>query len=188
MKLSKIYPLCERAVTIEWGNTITGPIHQQVLRLNGLLHKKPFAGFTETVPAYTTLTVYYQPEIVAHVNTSPSLFVKNYIEHLLSHLPDEKLKKGKNASIPVCYHDEFGYDLEFVAATNNLSKETVIDLHQQKEYTVFMMGFLPGFAYMGEVEDGIATARKPTPRALVEEGSVGIAGKQTGIYASPTCS
>ncbi len=182
----EIYPLCETAITIEWGNSIDDTIHQQVLHVNSLLCQKPFPGFIETVPAYTTLTVYYQPELITAENSSPHLFVKNYIENLLRDVSVEKIEEEKIISIPVCYDEEFGYDLDFVTITNNLSKEQVISLHQQHEYTVYMMGFLPGFAYMGKVDDAIATPRKPTPRAIVEEGSVGIAGKQTGIYPLPS--
>lgn len=182
MIVPKIYPLSETALTIEWGNSIDEAIRQQVVHANDLLNQNPFAGFIETVPAYTTLTVYYQPELIVEENDSSFSFVKNYIEALLVKAPDKEIQKGNIIAIPVCYDVEFGYDLEFVAETNGLSKEEVIDLHQQKEYTVYMMGFLPGFAYMGSVDDAIATARKSMPRSLVEAGSVGIAGKQTGIY------
>ena len=182
MTVPKIYPLCETALSIEWGNTINESVHQQVTCLNRLLQQKPFIGFIETVPAYTTLTIYYQPELIAEENTEPFLFVKNYVENLLSNLQIENLQNENIISIPVCYDDEFGHDLEFIATEKKISKEEVIAIHQQKEYMVYMMGFLPGFAYMGEVDDIIATPRKQTPRAIVEEGSVGIAGKQTGIY------
>ena len=170
MTIPKIYPLSETAICIEWGNTIDEFINQQVLCMNRLLHQKPFTGFIETVPAYTTLTIYYQPGLIVKENANPFLFVKNYIENLLPEVTVGHLRKEPVVSIPVCYDDEFGYDLEFVAATNNLSKEEVVALHLQKEYKVYMMGFLPGFAYMGEVDSAIITPRKQTPLAKVEEG------------------
>ena len=182
MTAPKIYPLSETALCIEWGNTIDESINQQVLCLDRVLQQKPFPGLIETVPAYTTLTIYYQPRLIAKDNVGSFLFVKIYIENLLPELPVEIVKKKPAVLIPLCYDEEFGYDLEFVASANNLSKEDVIAVHQQKEYKVYMMGFLPGFAYMGELDNTIATPRKPTPRAKVEEGAVGIAGKQTGIY------
>ena len=182
MTAPKIYPLCETAISIEWGNAIDESVHQQITSLNSLLQQRHFPGFIETVPAYITLTIYYQPELIVKENNEPFLFVKNYVENLLSDLSVECLQSENIISTPVCYDEEFGYDLEFIAAENNLLKEEIITIHQQKEYRVYMMGFLPGFAYMGEVDDIIATPRKQTPRAIVEEGSVGIAGKQTGIY------
>lgn len=186
MIVPKIYPLSETALTIEWGNSIDENIREQVVHATRLLDQNPFVGFIETVPAYTTVTVYYQPELIIETIYSPFVFVKEYVESLLTKGPVKEIQKGNIIRVPVCYDDEFGYDLEFIAETNGLSKEEVIDLHQQKEYTVYMMGFLPGFAYMGSVDDTIATARKSTPRSLVEAGSVGIAGKQTGIYPLPS--
>ncbi len=178
----RIYPLCETALTVEFGNSIDDAIHQQVMHLNKSLFQKPFTGLIETVPAYTTLTIYYQPELIDSINSSPSVFVKNYIEALLADLKIEATSTEKIISIPVCYDDEFGYDLDLIASTGKLTKEQVIDIHQQRVYEVYMMGFLPGFAYMGSVDDAIATPRKSAPRAQVEAGSVGIAGNQTGIY------
>ena len=93
---------------------------------------------------------------------------------------------GKSHNIPVCYDKEFGWDLHHLAATKNISVDEVIQIHIAKSYKVYMLGFIPGFAYMGELDEKIAAPRKPQPINIVE-GSVGIAGKQTGIYplASP---
>ena len=175
MKVPKIYALAESALTVEFGNSIDYTIHQQVLHLNDSLQQKTFPGFIESVPAYASLTIYYQPEL------SSFAFVKHHVESLYTGPINEKITERSQVTIPVCYDDEFGYDLEFIARSHGLSKEQVINIHQQQVYDVYMMGFLPGFAYMGSVDDAIATARKQTPRANVEEGSVGIAGKQTGI-------
>ena len=177
-----IYPLNEKALCIDWGNTIDEEINSNVTAINRLLLQDPFLGFIETVPAYSTLTIYYQPELVSKENGSPFKFVKNHVEALLPLVKTGKQEPSKTINIPVCYDDEFGPDLPIVAAANHLSKEEVIAVHHQKEYQVYMMGFLPGFAYMGPVDDSIATPRKQSPRAGVEQGSVGIAGKQTGIY------
>ena len=182
MMIPKIYPLCETAACVEFSDSIDGATHQQVMVLNKKIQHQPFTGFIETVPSYTTLTFYYQPEFINSINGSPFAFVKNYIESLLSDLKSDSTKGKEVISIPVCYDDEFGYDLDFIASNSKLTKKQVIEIHQQQVYDVYMMGFLPGFAYMGSVDDAIATARKSTPRASVEEGSVGIAGKQTGIY------
>lgn len=186
MTQPKIYPLCETALTVIWGDTIDKDIRRRVQHLNGLLKQNPFTGFIETLPAYTSLTVFYAPEMIRMGNVSPFQFVEAHIKNLFGEAPAGNSEPENIISIPVCYEAEFAPDLELVATSGGLSKEEVIERHLRKIYTVYMMGFLPGFAYMGEVDDTIAAPRKPTPRALVEEGSVGIAGKQTGIYPLPS--
>ena len=181
-----IYPLSENSIVIEWGDAIDETISNRVFSLNSLLKQKPFTGLTETVPAYTTLTIYYQPELINKEKEGPFVTVKKNIEELLSGVKPEQFTNNPVVVIPVCYDDEFGQDIKFIATERHLSKEEIIALHQQKEYRVYMMGFLPGFAYMGKLDDAIATPRKHTPRAIVEAGSVGIAGNQTGIYPLPS--
>jgi len=182
----QIFPLSETAITMEWANRMDENVHRQVLHLDDLIRQNPFEGFVETVPAYASLTIFYRPELIATAQAQPFLWVKKHVEKLMG-LETGILSPSKNVvSIPVCYDEAFGYDLDTVAAARSISKETLIALHQQKEYKVYMMGFLPGFAYLGALDDAIATPRKPTPRALVEAGSVGIAGHQTGIYPLPS--
>lgn len=178
----RFFPLSETSITVEWGKCIDDTLHQQVLALDYSLHQVPFEGLLETVPAFVSLTIYFQPEAIVPQNLTPFLWVKNYIETLLQQAT-RGFPVAKNVvSIPVCYDPEFGHDLDFVAATHGISKEKVIEIHQQTAYKVYMMGFLPGFAYLGTLEEAIATPRKPMPRPKVEAGSVGIAGNQTGIY------
>lgn len=183
----KMYSLSENAITLEWGNKINFSIYEKIANLNTLLNKKPFFGFVETVPAYTTLTIFYQPELILDVDDSPTAFVKSYIEKLLKESSHKIAFQENCVTIPVCYDIEFGIDLQYIAEKKGISIQEVVELHQQKDYKVFMMGFLPGFSYMGEVDNKISTPRKATPRAIIEEGAVGIAGNQTGIYplASP---
>ncbi len=178
----KTYPISETALSVVFGDAINLSTHQLLTAFNELLHLKPFAGFIETVPAYTFITIYYFPEQITDSSISPSFFVKEYVENLFSQLPTKIIIKEKIISIPVCYDEAFGYDLEWIAQTKNISKEEIIAMHQQETYHVYMLGFLPGFAYLGEVADAIATPRKSSPRPLIAAGSVGIAGRQTGIY------
>lgn len=182
----QIYPLSETAITIEWGHRMDETVHRQVLQLDNVLREKPFPGFVETVPAYASLTVFYQPELLASAPSHLFVWVKDQVEKLLHHETGELPVEKNVVSIPVCYDDEFGYDLDDVAAARGISRETLIALHQQRDYKVYMMGFLPGFAYLGALDDALATPRKATPRARVEAGSVGIAGHQTGIYPLPS--
>jgi KipI family sensor histidine kinase inhibitor len=179
----RIYPLSESAATVEWGDRMDDALHQQVLRLDLALRQQPFVGWVENVPAYASLTVFYRPELlVEHSDLSPFLSVKKVLEARLLALPEALPVARKVVSVPVCYDEPFGPDLELVAMQNGLSPEQVITLHQQKQYQVYMMGFLPGFAYMGILDESIAAPRKETPRPKVAAGSVGIAGRQTGIY------
>lgn len=178
----KIYPLSETAIVVEWGNRIDDDLHRQVIQLNHALLKFPFEGLVETVPAYASLTVFYQPEQLTKHSLSPFLQVKRHLENLLNQPADVTFETPRLVKIPVCYDESLGYDLNEMAETKGISQENLIQLHQQKTYRVYMMGFLPGFAYLGPVDNAIACARKASPRAKVEAGSVGIAGNQTGIY------
>lgn len=183
----KIYSLSESAVTIELGNSIDERTHRYVMALNEAIQQIFFEGFTETVPAYTTVTVYYNPAIVyKKIKSSPFSFVKNYIENLIAGLSLPEKSKTEVIVVPLCYEDEFAPDLSFIANEKNMSKEEVIRIHSSALYKVYMIGFSPGFPYMGIVSDAIAVPRKDTPRPMVEAGSVGIAGKQTGIYSFNT--
>lgn len=187
-KTYTISPLNESAVLVSFGNIIDESINQQVIGLHALLNHKAFNGFIESVPAYSSLAVFYNViEITKSSldNKSTFDFVKEYLEDVLVRLPqDEGLKNNQVIEIPVFYNGE---DLKFVADEHQLSVDEVIGIHTSKNYRVFMIGFLPGFPYMGTVDDRIATARKKSPRTSVPAGSVGIAGHQTGIYpqASP---
>lgn len=182
MKPTKIYFLSETAITIEWGNCISNAIYEQIRAFNDLLKAKPFVGLLETVPAYTTLTAFFRPEWLAKHTVNPHLFIQNYLEKLLEKNLTTFISKENRVSIPVCYDSEFGLDIQHIAEKKDLTTEEVKAIHLEQSYKVYMMGFLLGFPYMGEVDDRIAMPRKTTPRPLVEKGSVGIAGNQTGIY------
>ncbi len=187
---AKIFPLGESALTIEFRNEISVELNNRVLTLANFFTENSFAGFEEVVPAYSSLTVFYDvlrvrknfPEFTTAFET-----VKSFAENALKNSDDLQVKETRLIKIPVCFDEEFALDLKFVGTSNNLSPEKVIEIFLGKTYRVFMLGFLPGFAYMGEVDERIVTPRKQTPRAKVPRGSVGIAGKQTGIYslASP---
>lgn len=182
MKNLKFYSLSECAITIEWDHKMSILVYEQIASFNLLLNEHPFTGFTETVPAYNTITVFYQPELIIPFDKSPTVFVKRHIEKLIAEKSIHSAFKNNYVSIPVCYDGEFGPDLPYISETKGISIQQVIAIHQQKDYHVYMMGFLPGFSYMGEVDDKIAVSRKASPRAVIEKGSVGIAGNQTGIY------
>jgi inhibitor of KinA len=148
-----------------------------------LFAKNNFKGFVETVPAYTSLAIFYDTVTIRHNYkevTTAFDFVKMHTEKLINEIAGSFTGiKRKTITIPVYYNGE---DLEHVAMQHRLSIEQVIKIHTEKTYRVFMIGFLPGFAYMGKLDERIATPRLSSPRTNVKAGSVGIAGFQTGIY------
>jgi inhibitor of KinA len=180
----KIFPLSDSAITIDFGNVIDEKINDIVMKLYRFCSENTFTGMIEAMPAYASLTIFYDVWELrkANINAKSAYeFVEDYIENSLKSLDRELLTSKSLVEIPVIYDGE---DLAFVAEYNQLSIEEVIKIHTKPVYRVFMMGFLPGFAYMGGLDARIATPRKATPRTKVPAGSVGIAGNQTGIYPS----
>lgn len=179
-----IYPLGDSALTIDFGNSIDPAINEQVIALFHLLNKKPVLSMKETVPAYSTLTVYYDYfQAAKNKQQEQTAFelIKNKVEELMSTGFEIAAKEERVIRIPVCYNSEFAMDIETIAKGNSSSAEEIISIHSTTSYKVFMLGFLPGFAYMGTVDEKISYARKQQP-VNVAAGSVGIAGRQTGIY------
>jgi inhibitor of KinA len=185
----RIFPLGDSAITIDFGNCINETINKEVIARFNQLQQDPLPGLIEAVPAYSSLTVYYDM-MALKKKTTPG---KTVFEWMKQQLEERLLKQFQQNQIaerlikvPVCYDEEFAPDLQHLAATKNISVDELIQSHTAKPYKVYMLGFLPGFAYMGEVDEKITMPRKPQP-VNIEAGSVGIAGKQTGIYplASP---
>ncbi|MDQ3798410.1 MAG: 5-oxoprolinase subunit PxpB [Acidobacteriota bacterium] len=182
----RIFPLGENAVTIDFGSEISLALNDKVLRLADRLARNSFAGFVELVPAYSSLTVFY--DVFAVRKNFPAFdtafeAVKDFLENALENSVEEiESAEPRLVKIPVSFAEDAALDLELVAAENNLTRAEVIRIFLSKTYRVFMLGFLPGFAYMGEIDERIAAPRKPAPRLKVPRGSVGIAERQTGVY------
>jgi len=182
----KIFPLGDHALTIEFGNKISADLNNRVLNLARFFDENAFPGLVEIAPAYASLTVFYDVSVVRkNFSEFPTAFewVKNFTENALRNLDNLAETDRRLIEIPICFHKDYALDLESLAASKNLSTEKVIEIFLAKTYLVYMLGFLPGFAYMGEVDKRIAGARKSSPRLKVPKGSVGIAGRQTGIYS-----
>lgn len=144
---------------------------------------------TEVVPAYSSFTVFYDLKILKNkIQSHKTVFgwMKLQLEDRLQQPVQQNESEERLVNIPVCYDEEFAIDIKHLASTNKISVEEVIQIHTSKKYRVYMLGFLPGFAYMGEVDEKIRIPRKPQP-VNIAAGSVGIAGRQTGVYplASP---
>jgi inhibitor of KinA len=172
----KIVPLGDSALLVQLGDEIDVKLNQQVHALAALINSSRFEGVIETVPAYTTLLVYYDPSIRSFGQ------IKNYLRKKITQVTDTESQKRKRVEIPVKYGGEYGIDLESVSHHCQLQMEDVIRIHSQKTYTVFMMGFTPGFPYMGKLDNTIVVPRLEAPRTRVPAGTVAIAGLQTGIY------
>lgn len=188
---AQIRPLGDSAIVIQLGEGICPTTNEKVKSLANLIEKKPFVGLTEVVPSYNSLTVYYNPVAVYFSNEnkefiSPYKKVSAFILRLMDELSSGEATEQRLVTIPVAYGGEFGPDLEDVAEINGLSVEEVIGIHSGNEYLVYMIGFAPGFPFMGGMDERIATPRKESPRLAITPGSVGIAGKQTGIYPLET--
>ena len=185
-----IYYISERAVAVEFGQLIDEHVLRQVNGFNELIYQNPFPGFYTTVPAYATLTVFFDPVQVIQSSglQGAGCFDKvcNYLTVLKNKRSSTIAPLNETITIPVCYGGKFGPDLNEVASLHNLSISEVINLHSSAIYKVYMIGFVPGFAYLGGMPEMLATPRKPTPRRAIPAGSVGIAGKQTGIYPLET--
>lgn len=172
----KIVPLGDSALLIQLGDEIDIRINQRVHALATLADDSPLDGIIETVPAYGTLLIHYDPLVLTLSK------INQWVRSKLEQVQDTNSGKPRRIEVPMKYGREHGPDLESVAAYHKLQIEDVIRIHSERIYTVYMMGFTPGFPYMGKLDDAIVTPRLEVPRTNVPRGSVAIAGFQTGIY------
>lgn len=197
---AKLLPLGDSAVTVQLGETICRQTHDRVRQLAEHLERHRFPGMIEYVPAFLSVTVYFDPfEALAGlgnltptdpadppVNANPIALVAGWLGDQLAKLEDAAQNTPRVTEIPVCYGGELGPDLPEVAAAHGLSEQEVIEIHASADYLVYMLGFAPGFAYLGGLPQRIATPRRQTPRLSIPAGTVGIAGDQTGVYPIAT--
>ncbi len=179
-----IYSLGDQALVIDYGNSIDEMLNKYVFTQYSFLQKKKMPGFIEAVPAYASITVFYDPlQVKEETNCRVTAFdcIKVHIEKSLQEATFSTLQEGRQLQIPVCYSTSLAPDLATATSISGLSLEQLIKLHTSIAYRVYMTGFLPGFAYMGTVPEAIQLPRKEKP-VSVKAGSVGIAGRQTGIY------
>lgn len=173
-------PLGEGAIVIEAGTEINEDTQKRIQAIAALLEAEPPAWMVEFIPAFTTVTVFYNPLAALYES------VKSDLETLLPHAEEIPSSLSRTVEIPVCYGGEFGPDLDFVAEHNGLTPEQVIDIHTSGTYSVSMIGFAPGFPFISGMSEKIAAPRRDSPRLRIPERTVGIAGKQTGVYPIET--
>ena len=169
-------PLGDSALLVELGDKIDSAINQRVHALNALLQATSIAGIVETVPAYCTLLIHYDPLILT-LNQ-----VTHWAQDKLTQVDDSLHRKPRQLEVPTRYGGASGPDLETVAVSKGMSAADVVRIHCEREYIVYMMGFTPGFPYLGTLDERLIMPRMETPRTLVKAGTVAIAGSQTGIY------
>ena len=181
----KIFPLGVGALTIDFGNEVSLSLNSRAISLVAYLEAHRFAGFIEAVPAYSSVGVFYDlADVRQHYPESETAFaaVSGFVKAALQDGIETVEKDPRVVEIPTDFSENAAVDIDVIAAYSGLSRDEVIDLFTSRTYRVFMLGFLPGFTYMGEVDSRIAVPRKDSPRKKVPKGSVGIAGNQTGIY------
>ena len=184
----QLHPLAENGIIIDLGKEISETTLQKIQTIAACLDERSYSWMIEYVPAFTTITIYYDPLKVFALRseTMPYNYVLEEINSLLLKLKNSSLLQSRTITIPVCYGGDFGPDLQFVAMYNNLTTQEVIEIHSGTEYLVHMIGFAPGFPYIGGMSEKIAVPRRNTPRLKIPQGSVGIAGSQTGVYPIET--
>jgi inhibitor of KinA len=173
----QISPLGDNAIVVTFGNEISVELNNLVIESDSIINARSFTGFVETVPAYSSISVFYDP---LKINSEA---VKDILDEMLANLSGVHRTESRTIEIPVSFAPADAPDLELLASEKGLKQEQVIEIFTAKTYRVYMLGFLPGFSYMGEVDERIATERKASPRTKVAKGSIGIAGNQTGIYS-----
>ncbi|WP_258083995.1 5-oxoprolinase subunit PxpB [Thermococcus thermotolerans] len=169
-----IKPAGDSALVISFGEFIDEEVTTKIHAIADAVEKAKFEWLVEVVPAYSTVYIFYDPLKASFSE------VKAAIESRLQVSPESF--KGRLVEVPVVYGGEYGPDIGFVAEHNGLTVDDVIEIHSKPTYRVFFLGFLPGFAYLGGMDERISAPRLEKPRLKVPAGSVGIAGKQTGIY------
>jgi inhibitor of KinA len=170
----------DQSLLIYFGDQISLEAHENVRRVLRLLELQPISGIRNLHPAYCSLLVKFDPLQLQHSQ------LEEILKQYLARMETVALPEPRQVEIPVCYDGEHGPDLDDVAALHSLTPAQVIELHSSATYLVYFLGFIPGFAYLGELPEALVTPRLATPRRKVPPGSVGIAGRQTGVYPFAT--
>ncbi|MEW9501025.1 5-oxoprolinase subunit PxpB [Jeotgalibacillus marinus] len=180
-----LHPLGDQAILIEFPQEVNAFVHADVQKVKRLLEQQVADWLVEIVPAFASVAVHYDiRKLIQH--PLPYDYVAKQIASILEQNEKTEKPKSRMIDIPVFYGGELGPDLEEVAKQNDVTPKQVIDLHMAANYTVYMLGFAPGFPFIGGLNDKISTPRKSKPRLKIPPGSVGIAGKQTGVYPIAT--
>jgi len=177
---ARFQPASDQSLLVYFGQQITLSAHQRVRKLLGLLEREPIAGVRNLNPAYCSILVSFDALRLNHTGVEEIL--RGYIDRLDA----MQIPTGRELQLPTCYGGEFGPDLDEVANLHGMTPAHAVELHASVAYIVYFLGFVPGFAYLGELPEALATPRLNSPRRSTPPGSVGIAGNQTGVYPFAT--
>lgn len=176
MQNIRILTAGDSSILIEFGKEINPEINGKITSLVQLMKEQHIEGVVDIIPAFCTLLVNYDPRVITYEE------IRDRMEKLLKIETRASESRRRVYEIPVCYGGEYGPDIENIAEHAGLSVEEVIRIHSSRDYLIYMLGFLPGFCYLGGLDERIHTPRLANPRIKINAGSVGIGGSQTGIY------
>lgn len=166
----------DSSLLIQFGNEISPEINQRIKATVQLMREQHIEGVLDVIPAFCSLLINYDPRVISYSE------ITKRMRKLLKVETKAGYEKKKVFEIPVCYGGKYGPDLAYIAEHAGMTEEEVIALHSSKDYLIYMLGFLPGFCYLGGLDERLHTPRLATPRIKIDAGSVGIGGSQTGIY------
>lgn len=177
----KLLPVGDAALLAEFGREVNSRINARVRALTDAVLAADFEWLQDVVPAFASLLICFDKRRVAYVE------VQAAVQALLADLPESTDEEKRVWLVPVCYEGEFAPDMADMERLCGLSRDEIVAIHSGRDYQIYMLGFLPGFPYLGGLDERIHAARLDSPRVRIEPGSVGIGGAQTGIYpcASP---
>lgn len=176
MQNIKIVAAGDSSLLIEFGNEINEKINRKITTIVQLMRDQHIEGVVDVIPAFCSLLINYDPRIVSFDD------MRKRMQALVKMDLQAAGQRKRVFEIPVCYGGEYGPDMETIASHAGLSEEEVIQIHSSRDYLIYMLGFLPGFCYLGGLDERIHTPRLANPRMKIAAGSVGIGGSQTGIY------
>lgn len=176
MEKTKILTAGDSSLLIEFGKEISPEINARITAVVRMMKAQQIEGMVDMIPSFCALLINYDPRVISYGA------IKERIEKLLELDVETEESETRIFEIPVCYGGEYGPDLENIAKLAGLTVQEVIDIHSSRDYLIYMLGFLPGFSYLGGLDERIHTPRLANPRLKIRAGSVGIGGSQTGIY------
>lgn len=176
MQKVKIMTAGDSSILVEFGKEISPEVNQKITATVQLMREQHIEGVVDLIPAFCSLLINYDPRVVTYDE------LKERMQHLLKMDVKSDAQRRRIFEIPVCYGGEYGPDIENIAEHAGLAVDEVIKIHSSRDYLIYMLGFLPGFCYLGGLDERIHTPRLANPRININAGSVGIGGSQTGIY------